>query len=455
MGYILTGIDGYNFKRKTRSDVNEDATQKRRRLELAKQRSQSPLYRLPEEVLDIIFVMTGPYNALAQTSRYFHNLFHYEHSSTPPLICQKNLSLVMSMSRAWYTFDANYSLDLEKLAKKFTRYRTYIDRSESRRAKAILSDLGAYIVLFIRNSSVLVDSVFAQKFMTLEVYKKVFMKMLRDANRTAETFISKINSTMASYITQTAIEHPLFLSPRELVQESQRRYQFIELVFKHLAMLLDSTTEDLTMEAISEFKEPKKLAIDFKADTTFTDERLSMLAEVLPQSAGSLREYPDELVAVLEQNKLTYMNLGGSSRALPEPMFWKGLADARRRELLIPLVASGCEVDQTRLMLATIESYTNSTISFPLADALQELYKLDVAEPLAAVPLIELCHQYPDNDQYTEALVKTLEWVYSTSQGPDEDNTLWNVVGRLKDRRLAEILFRFDDRPSSDILGIF
>lgn len=457
MGFVFVGIDGYNFRREflaTRREAIENAVAKRPRLQLRKPVPLT-LNRLPEEVLDIIYVMTGPYNELALTLRYFYQLFHYEHSHNQQLLCRQNMLLVMLMTRSWYTFDANYALDLSKLAEKYVMYQSFVERLGLRRAKSALTNLGAHIIMFIRNASVLIDSVMAQKFMTLEIYQKVHTQSSQEANMRVDKFISMINGGSAFPNSQGADDYPLLLSLHELVEEGERRYRFIELMFKEIALLVDLTMENVTIEAIADVEEPEELAMTYSADRTLTDERLLVLAEVLPQSSGSLRKYPDEPVAVVEHDTLRYIDLGRTSRALPEPMYWKGLADKRRQELLMPLVLAGCEVDQSRLVVATIERYSKTTHLPPLVDAIRQLFQLKEADPLATIPLIELCHRNPDNDQYTEALVAMLEWVYSFDQDRNEESSLWTVIGRLKDRRLAEILFRFDDRPLLDILGIF
>lgn len=95
MGFVFVGIDGYNFRREflaTRREAIENAVAKRPRLQLRKPVPLT-LNRLPEEVLDIIYVMTGPYNELALTLRYFYQLFHYEHSITSNFCVDKTCCL--------------------------------------------------------------------------------------------------------------------------------------------------------------------------------------------------------------------------------------------------------------------------------------------------------------------------------------------------------------------------
>lgn len=445
--------------------------------------SPPTLDSLPVEILQAIFVYSGPGNNLPLLNKHLNHLLRFDPRGTG--LRWHNVSVALEMARRWYLVDPNSRIDFGLVHRKLNYYRRKVEeilvdwiasgnegeqiqRDQVFRAvNTSIDSLASTITVLMSNDKFLLESIFQNRFITQNVL--------------------------------SAIGNYPILGEEDAFFEVRDRFKFIRLKFKEIFTRVYELVERLNSGEICTATSPRKLELS----------ELEAVDEVVNDENELLPDFDDERLTVTswmkssstrtpsyqyEEEGYTFKLFNYDSFRDFPPRFYKGISDKSTLDWIKTLHQSYSYnyMNVDFILQNTLKTYTdrimnmktNETSLRDIAEFIvKPLHKKeDDGERTGAIPetgpslssrsfterpiiqLLKLYHNHENidctrfgtnykNDSLPEDLSKSLLLLLTEFYLNGGDDTgLWLCVVELKNFNLAQVLMKFNKNPVIDFL---
>lgn len=473
------------------------------------------LQSLPVEILQTIFIYSGPFNNLPFLNKYFNHLLQFNPHEVTESSRWHNISLALEMIRRWYLVDANSRVDFNLVNRKLKYYRQKVEE--------ILID---WVATGNEGQKLQRDQVFRAVNSSIEALDSTLKELAANDKFFLETIF--LNRFITSMVLKTLGDHQI-LGEEDSYFEVRDRLKFIRLKFKEIFTRLYELVERLNSGEICTATSPRKLEIS----------ELESVEEVVNDENEPLPIFNDESVTVTpwmkrrstrsnnyqyEQHGYTFKIFNYERFRNFPPRFYKGISDQKLLEWIKILhhVHAYNYLNVDLILQNTFETFllentglnSNNTslkeiIEFVLKSSVEEhldesteanneeshtipitdnttipitnnteqtdepptdtqinpsRHRSFTDRPL--VHLLKMYHNFENidctkygrnynNDTLTEDISKTLIILLSEFYGPlvsGDDTNLWLCVVELKNFNLAQVLMKFNKNPVIEFL---
>lgn len=473
------------------------------------------LQSLPVEILQTIFIYSGPFNNLPFLNKYFNHLLQFNPHEVTESSRWHNISLALEMIRRWYLVDANSRIDFNLVNRKLKYYRQKVEE--------ILID---WVASGNEGPQLQRDQVFRAVNSSIEALDST----LKDLATNDKFFLESIflNRFITSMVLKTLGDHQI-LGEEDSYFEVRDRLKYIRLKFKEIFTRLYELVERLNSGEICTATPPRKLEIS----------ELESVDEVVNDENEPLPIFNDESLTVTpwmkrrstrsnnyqyEQHGYTFKLFNYERFRNFPPRFYKGISDQKLLEWIKILhqVHSYSYLNVDLILQNTFETFllentaSTNTTKTSLKETVEFVLKSSVEEHLdenteandeeshtipitnnTAIPintteqtdeppidtqtntyrhrsftdrplihLLKMYHNFENidctkygrnynNDTLIEDISKSLIILLTEFYDPlvsGDDTNLWLCVVELKNFNLAQVLMKFNKNPVIDFL---
>ncbi|ODV80877.1 uncharacterized protein CANTADRAFT_99241 [Suhomyces tanzawaensis NRRL Y-17324] len=468
---------------------------KPKKLKIAPPRVIEPLTlsTLPVDILYKIFVLSKPNNTLPLVNKEFYNLLKFDPQHETNSGNWRNLSLVIEMIKTWYLVDLNTRIDFNLIHKKLEYY-------ESRLLQVIQEfayhqhdpdqsiEVNGNYKMIKRNLDIILHTV--HKLQLNSTSKGISDKVL------ANKFVSKglIEQFFKSYVfslynDESANEYMNLMSEGEIVYERKTRLRFLRYKFKELSLNFQNLINQIHNEttalptvnsneddqsstpAMQEVESTEELILDENEKLPeYDDEKQQIEPWLLNSSTNlSLPFSIRENTVIYDFEKVRY------NRNFPTIIYRNGINTNAKFQLLklLQRIYLFRFEDMDEILISTLynfkpeEIHNIKTSSLSLDQIMTFILsaKHGSITQIPVINLLKLYHEYEPKDcsefginyngdliseDISKALIQLLTDFYN--QNEHEDLEIWRFVLESKNYNLAQLLMRFSECPSFELL---